>query len=78
MKEVYESLDEVVRDVMGKECLRCGKPIENSMELGFYPHEGGWFVKSLGMKVWLYVVCQNCGYRNSIWKLLKQRKVLQS
>ena len=69
MKWEYECLDDVVKEVIGKKCVRCEEPIGQSMEIGFYPHKGGWFVKSLNMKVWIYVVCQNCGYRNSLGKL---------
>jgi len=54
MKWEYESLDDVVKEVTGKKCIRCEEPIGQSMEIG------------------LYVVCQNCGYRNSLRKLLKE------
>jgi len=70
MKGVYNNLDEIVKLIIGKKCVSCGKTFEiGNFELGFYEHSDGWFVKSLNKRLWIYVRCLNCDYQNAIWKL---------
>jgi len=50
----------------GLKCFSCENPLEEGKTWG-YPHEGG--VEVGGRRLWLYVVCLNCGYQNS-WRKL--------
>ena len=69
-REKFKSLDEIVLKIVGKRCVNCGEEFQiGSFELGFYEHEDGWFVESIGKTLWLYVRCLNCDYQNALWKL---------
>ena len=66
----FKSLDEIVLKIVGKRCVNCSAEFQiGNFELGFYEHEDGWFVESIGKTLWLYARCLNCDYQNALWKL---------
>ena len=70
MKEEFENFDEVIKYIIDKRCVNCGERLAlGFFELGFYRHDGGWYVKSINEKLWIYAVCLHCGYQNALWKL---------
>lgn len=48
-------------------CKWCGCRL--SLEVLHYPHEGGWRVKGMEGRHWLYVHCIRCDYDHVLWKL---------
>lgn len=49
-------------------CRWCGGALKGE-PISYYEHEGGWQVKDLKEKQWLYIVCPDCGYQWALWKL---------
>jgi len=59
-------IPEVIRYLEGKKfrCLNCGAELDVNVNLKSYLHEKP-------DKYWLYLECHNCGYGNSLSKLLR-------
>ena len=72
--ECFYALDHLLENQGGLRCLNCGKPLKQFM-VGYYKHSDGFFVESLGCRVWIYAICPFCHYQNSLHKLLRSVKV---
>lgn len=57
-------------------CLSCGKPLVNESDgdvsVGLYDHEGGVCIRDVQGKQWVSIHCHECGFDNSLDKLLRK------
>jgi len=66
--EVMESLEEIKKKITKIDCRWCNTKLDlDNIEM--YPHEGGWTVKGMKEKQWLYIPCSKCHYEWALWKL---------
>lgn len=62
-QKVIESIPSYRRD----KCRFCEGDLDHTVY--YYEHDGGWFVESLGKKVWLWLECSKCGQQWSLTHL---------
>lgn len=59
-------LEDYAKLLVDRSCCLCRGPLPPY--LSFYKHPEGWPVEGHG-RLWLYIECPRCGYRNSLDKL---------
>lgn len=52
--------DPFKKQITVENCMFCGKSLKHKKISGWGPHSGGWNVKGLKEKQWLYIKC-DCG-----------------
>lgn len=55
-------------EVGGAKCSACGDRLDGQ-PIKARSHSGGWTVKGLSEKQWLYIICPRCKCQNALWKL---------
>lgn len=57
-----------IKDFIKKmNCLSCGEQLR---DFSFYDHDGGYIIDGIRGHQWIYSECENCGYQNSLVKLI--------
>jgi len=61
----------IIKFFEDKRCLTCGHPLKMAPIYGYEHPEG---VEVDGKKLWIFAICQKCGYQNSLTKILTLKK----
>lgn len=64
----FEAIRKYVEQIKDFRCRWCGADLEDEPVHG-YDHSDGWSVEGFQEKQWLFIVCPQCRYEWSIWKL---------
>ena len=63
----------IIKFFEDKRCLTCGHPLKTAPIYGYEHPEG---VEVDGKKLWIFAVCQKCGYQNSLRKIMAIKEVI--
>lgn len=70
-----KSLSDYQLDLESKDCQWCRKTHSNEgvllrgLKVEYYPHDGGYKIKGIEGRQWLFVTCPKCQYQWSFKKL---------
>ena len=61
------TLTDIYVAIPQKSCWNCGSPMSRR-DLKHYAHSGGWYIKGVAGRQWIYFHCRHCNYDTAIWK----------